>query len=96
MYIRVCTHIHTHPLTCQADPLVLICTDLGKELGVKGEQILLSHRMSTLDPASSPATLSLSTADILGELCRTYVYIAHCQQLSGITDGVWECKADSA
>jgi hypothetical protein len=47
------------------DPLVLLCAELGKELGVKGEQILLSHRTVTLSTTASPASLGLSTVDII-------------------------------
>ena len=50
----------------QDDPLVLLCAELGKELGVKGEQILLSHRTVTLSTTASPASLGLSTVDIIG------------------------------
>ena len=57
---------------------MLLCTDLGKELGVKGEQILLSHSTATLSTAASPATLGLSTADIIG---LPHCYCSTCNRL---------------
>jgi hypothetical protein len=64
------------------DPLVLLCAELGKELGVKGDQILLSHRTVTLSTTASPASLGLSTVDIIDA-----IVVLEGQLVNGGTDG---------
>ena len=49
---------------------------------MKGEQILLSHSTATLSTAASPATLGLSTADIIG---LPHCYCSTCSTLQVIT-----------
>lgn len=61
-------HNSTILLTLQEDPFSQVCSKLARELKAQSDQVLLSHRTVTVKPSESPASLGLTTADIIGEL----------------------------
>jgi len=61
-------HKSTILLTLQEDPFSQVCSKLARELKAQSDQVLLSHRTVTVKPSESPASLGLTTADIIGEL----------------------------
>ena len=53
----------------QVTPLSEVCRLLASELGANSAgQILLSHKTNTLKPEETPASLGLTTADIISKL----------------------------
>ena len=57
-------------LYTQRDPLSGVCSQLASKVGAEsGDHILLSHKNSTIRQTESPASLGLTTANIIGETC---------------------------
>ncbi len=55
----------------QCDPFSKVISLLSRELKVSGDNhILLSHKTATISPTTSPASLGITTADIIGQLFR--------------------------
>ena len=52
----------------QCDPFSDVLALLAKELeGTSDDKVLLSHKTTTIKPTDSPASLGLTTADIIGK-----------------------------